>query len=344
MNLSRIRKLWLPGGIAILGSFAALFLYFKQFQDFTSDKIFQFTACFIVSILVFCWSSVVALSMYTPVRFKSVYAVLMTAVLAYLQISLLTGIFGPMIFGTGRNMDFVDDNFVLLLLISFLNISIFSQGYVLLGETKEESSHKARQDEINEMLREAELHKLQQQFQPHFLFNSLNSISALIAMRPEEARTMVMKLSDFLRTTLKRGDEQGVTFQNEIDYLQLYLDIEKVRFGHRLEVNITTTNDVLQAKIPTLLLQPIVENAIKFGLYGTTEKVIITIDAKIQHGTVLITITNPFDREMLPQAGTGFGLNAIKRRLYLLFARNDLLETTTRENTFITTLKTPVAP
>jgi LytS/YehU family sensor histidine kinase len=160
--------------------------------------------------------------------------------------------------------------------------------------------------------------------------------------RPEEARIMVQKLSDFLRTTLKRADEQGVTVQNELEYLQLYLDIEKVRFGHRLDVRVNISPEVMDIKIPTLLLQPIVENAIKFGLYGTTQKVEITISAKMENNMVVITITNPFDKEMLPPAGTGFGLNAIKRRLWLLFARNDLLQTTTAETIFTTSLKTPV--
>jgi two-component system, LytTR family, sensor kinase len=86
-----------------------------------------------------------------------------------------------------------------------------------------------------------------------------------------------------------------------------------------------------------------VENAIKFGLYGTTDKVVIEFKALHEKNMIKIIISNPFDREMLPEKGTGFGLNGIKRRLYLLYARNDLLETnSTGENIFITTLKTPV--
>ena len=86
------------------------------------------------------------------------------------------------------------------------------------------------------MVREAELQKLQLQLQPHFLFNSLNSINALILINPAKARDMVQQLSDFLRATLKRADEQWITLDHEFVYLQLYLSIEKVRFGHRLEV------------------------------------------------------------------------------------------------------------
>src|SRR5690606_26260909 len=86
------------------------------------------------------------------------------------------------------------------------------------------------------MVREAELQKLQQQLQPHFLFNCLNSVNAMITIKPEEAKKMVLHLSDFLRITMKRADDHWVSLEEEWNYLQLYLDIEKVRFGHRLEV------------------------------------------------------------------------------------------------------------
>ena len=120
------------------------------------------------------------------------------------------------------------------------------------------------------MAKESELFKLRQQLQPHFLFNSLNSINALIGNRPDEARKMVQQLSDFLRGTIKKEETQWVTLQEEMQYLQLYLDIEKVRFGNRLSTAIEIGEDVSEMTLPALILQPIVENAIKFGLYDTT--------------------------------------------------------------------------
>ncbi|HYG53346.1 MAG TPA: histidine kinase [Flavobacteriales bacterium] len=342
MNLTRVRKLWLPGGITLICSYAVLWTYFRNSLQFPKELANTIPVIFVVTILLFCWTAVMALSMHTPSRFKSAYALLMSAVLTYLHLRLFFYVNSVFLIYAPGEWEAFELTYPFLLLASFLIIGFMAHSFILLGENREASNDKARQDEINEMMREAELHKLQQQFQPHFLFNSLNSISALIATRPEEARTMVQKLSDFLRTTLKRADEQGVTFEEEIAYLQLYLEIEKVRFGHRLDVHVHVNDDMLSVKIPTLLLQPIVENAIKFGLYGTTEKVTITLDAHLENNMVMVKTTNPFDREMLPQSGTGFGLNAIKRRLYLLFARNDLLQTETNGNIFITTLKTPV--
>src|SRR5690606_14447843 len=120
-----------------------------------------------------------------------------------------------------------------------------------------------------ELAREAELSKLRQQLQPHFLFNSLNSISALAGTRPEEARKMIHQLSDFFRSTLKKESQKLIPFSEELEHLTLYLEIEKVRFGHRLRTDVTCSNEALMYRIPPLLLQPIVENAIKFGLYDT---------------------------------------------------------------------------
>jgi LytS/YehU family sensor histidine kinase len=181
--------------------------------------------------------------------------------------------------------------------------------------------------------------------QPHFLFNSLNSISALAGSRPEEARKMIQQLSDFLRGTIKRDDQQLVTLEEELKHLELYLDIEKVRFGHRLKTVLDRDNTCLTLKLPSLLLQPIVENAIKFGLYDTIGDIEIRILAREHEGELLLTVENPFDPSTAqPRAGTGFGLTAVQRRLYLLYARNDLLTTrqVEQENPlFITQVRIP---
>jgi sensor histidine kinase YesM len=115
-----------------------------------------------------------------------------------------------------------------------------------------------------------------------------------------------------------------------------------MRFGHRLSTEINHDETSLQFLIPPMLLQPIVENAIKFGLYDTTENITIYIDAKTFNDHLEITVRNPFDPETsAPKQGTGFGLSSVQRRLYLLFVRNDLLSTTVKGNQFITTVKIP---
>jgi two-component system LytT family sensor kinase len=227
--------------------------------------------------------------------------------------------------------------------IVFLQVGCMSILSVLWYSSEEEQENRQRRNDAERLSKEAELFKLRQQLAPHFLFNSLNSISALIGSQPEQARKMIHQLSDFLRGNLKKEDQQWVLLSEELQYLELYLDIEKVRFGHRLTTEISCEEECLGLKLPPMLLQPIVENAIKFGLYDTTEPVTISIRARrIEGNYVRIDVQNPFDPETSrPKKGTGFGLTSIQRRLYLLFARPDLLETHIDTNIFTTTVKIP---
>lgn len=213
----------------------------------------------------------------------------------------------------------------------------------LTYEMQEQREMLERKEAAEKLAREAELYKLRQQLQPHFLFNSLNSINALVTLRPEEARQMIQKLSDFLRGTLKKEDQLWITLKEELQYLQLYLDIEKVRFRHRLTTDVIQEDGVQQMHIPPMLLQPVVENAIKFGLYDTTEAITIAIKARQENGVLLVSVSNPFDPSLKsqPSLGAGFGLNSIRRRLYLLFARQDLLETHINDQIFTTVIKVP---
>lgn len=226
--------------------------------------------------------------------------------------------------------------------IIFLQIGCMTILSVLWYSSEEEQANLQRRNDAEKLSRDAELFKLRQQLAPHFLFNSLNSISALIGSQPEQARKMIQQLSDFLRGNLKKEDLQWIGLAEELQYLQLYLDIEKVRFGHRLKTLIEHDETSLGARLPPMLLQPIVENAIKFGLYDTTDEVTITIRARSEDGYVLISVQNPFDPETSrPKKGTGFGLSSIQRRLYLLFARADLLQTRIDQHLFTTIVKIP---
>ena len=226
--------------------------------------------------------------------------------------------------------------------IVFLQVGCMSILSVLWYSSEEEQENRQRRNDAERLAKEAELFKLRQQLAPHFLFNSLNSISALIGSRPEQARKMIQQLSDFLRGNLKKEEQLWVPLSEEIQYLELYLDIEKVRFGHRLSTIIICDDDCLERKLPPMLLQPIVENAIKFGLYDTTEAVTISIRAWLDEKFVRIEVSNPFDPETSrPKKGTGFGLTSIQRRLYLIFARPDLIETRIDNNLFTTIVRIP---
>lgn len=239
-------------------------------------------------------------------------------------------------------LKFMELSMPIRVVFNLVNITILSVFTVLWFYFNEQQKNQQRILDAESLTKEAELVSLRQQLQPHFLFNSLNSISALVGTRPEEARKMLHQLSEFLRGTLRNNEHESFALADELNHLQLYLDIEKVRFGHRLSPIVRADEDTLQYKIPPLILQPLVENAIKFGLYDIIGEVEISIVCKREHKNLAITITNPFDEKTsTPKKGAGFGLSSVQRRLYLLYARNDLLVTTYNKSLFTATVIIP---
>jgi len=280
---------------------------------------------------------------YQPGRANRIYRFIFAITIAGLFIKTLYWLLSFIFSEDTEYLSFLEKSLPVRFIFSLLIISFITLLNWLWSSLTEQKENEKRKAESEQLMKEAELIKLRQQLQPHFLFNSLNSISALIISKPEEARKMTQQLSDFLRGTLKKED-QLVKLAEELEHLKLYLDIEKVRFGHRLNVEFNTSEESLNAHLPALILQPIVENAIKFGLYDVTGDVTISISTMINAPYLNIEIKNPFDPETKrAQKGVGFGLNSIQRRLYLLYARQDLLLIEKKENTFITTLKIPQA-
>lgn len=212
---------------------------------------------------------------------------------------------------------------------------------IVVSKLEQQDETQQREAMLNELSREAELTQLRQQLQPHFLFNSLNSISALTVSQPLKAREMVLQLSDFLRGTIRKDHQQWVSLEEELSYLKMYLDIERVRFGHRLEIEFEVSDEVKQMRLPQLLIQPLLENAIKHGLYGIIEDVKIMVQAYKDQNYLMLKIENPYDPEVAAPKGTGFGLSSVGRRLFLLFGRKDLLESKSVDSLFTVSLKIP---
>ncbi len=237
---------------------------------------------------------------------------------------------------------FIEKTMGVRLAFAWLMILFMAMQNWLWYYTRDKKEAEDRKAATEKLAQEAELFHLRQQLQPHFLFNSLNSISALVKTQPDQAKRMVQQLSDFLRGTLRREGQPFVPLADELQHLEIYLEIEKVRFGHRLQTQVDAQPESLPLTLPYLLLQPLVENAIKFGLYDTLDDIVIAITATVQDAMLVITASNPFDATVQqPKQGTGFGLDSVRRRLYLLYGRNDLLMTRQEENTFITTVKIP---
>ena len=194
---------------------------------------------------------------------------------------------------------------------------------------------------LSELLKESELNTLKSQIKPHFLFNSLNSISSLTITNPEKAREMVIKLSDFLRYSVSINHTNFTTFEKEIANVKRYLEIEKVRFGEKLDFEFNLEGECKDHEIPVMLLQPIFENAIKHGVYESTERVKIEMDCEYRSGYLEISIVNDFDPEARPRKGAGMGLKNIRERLRLLYKTDKLIKTSVEGNKYRVLLSLP---
>jgi two-component system LytT family sensor kinase len=248
----------------------------------------------------------------------------------------------PLLWNDTVYSNFLLNSLTIRFFTNFLAIGWMAMISIIYYSQIDQKENEKRKAEAEKLARDAELYNLRQQLQPHFLFNSLNSINALIGFKPDEARKMIHQLSDFLRGTLKKDDQLQVTLNDELQHLNLYLEIEKVRFGHRLQTEISCDAQCGSALLPSMLLQPIVENAIKFGLYDTTGDVVVSIRGEMEGNYLIIMVQNPYDPQTSrPKQGTGFGLRGVQRRLYLIFARNDLMETHANDNIFTTIIKVP---
>lgn len=282
------------------------------------------------------------LGYYQPKNEKMLFILLLTALLSLVAVYLAKYALNYLFLNVKSYQLFLTFSLPFRYIIAFLCLTWCALANILWYRLEEQSETQGRLLAAQNLAKEAELNKLRHQLQPHFLFNSLNSVYALTIVNPTEAGTMITKLASFLRGTLKRDDEVWVSVAEEMEYIQLYLDIEKVRFSHRLTIDVQIEENTLNLCLPGTLLQPIVENAIKFGLYNTSAAITITIRVKLESNTLMICVANPFDPKMTASKGTGFGLTSIRRRLYLLFADHSLLQTETQnDNLYITTLKIP---
>lgn len=283
----------------------------------------------------------ISLKYYFPSHYRTWK--LITISLLVTTISILSTKYLLQQFTNESTLQYFEDSIPYRFLINFL-LFLCSVILIVFRNMQNEAEENIKRKEATEkMLREAELYNLRQQLQPHFLFNSLNSIIALINFDPSAAKNMAFQLSEFLRGTLRKDDNQLIPLKEELEHLQLYLDIESVRFGDRLTTHINSISDPLESGLlPSMILQPIVENAIKFGLYNVTEKVDIRIDISLESNLLTINVSNPYDQEQYDaNKGTGFGLRSIQRRLFLLYSRTDLLSYNTGNGYYNCTIKIP---
>jgi len=191
------------------------------------------------------------------------------------------------------------------------------------------------------LVKEAELHALKSQINPHFLFNSLNSISSLTMTDPARAQEMVINLSQLMRYSLKHDQHEKVLLKQELENNKLYLAIEKVRFGSKLNPAFDIDEKCLQTNIPNMILQPLYENAIKYGVYEATEPVEVKTVCRCNEDFLQVTIKNSYDKNVLSKRGEGIGLRNIRDRLQILYGNPHLLKLEDNGKEFTVTLTIP---
>ena len=218
---------------------------------------------------------------------------------------------------------------------------LFVMFYYLIMYYDDLQEKMAMESKLQNLVTQAELDALKSQINPHFLFNSLNSISSLTITNPDKAQEMVIKLSDFLRYSLSHDKNEKTSLKTEFENLKRYLDIEKVRFGKRLNFIYDIPDGCSMVQIPNMILQPLIENAIKHGVYKSFDEVRVEIRCIEENEYIVIEISNDYDPDTRKPKGEGVGLKNIKKRLQLIYLRSDLLETKADKLMFTARLKIP---
>ena len=218
-------------------------------------------------------------------------------------------------------------------------LALTVQYLILAFEIAQEAERRQLQLEV--LSREAELRALRAQLNPHFLYNSLNSISALTAADPAGARRMCVLLADFLRETLAISSRDRISLADELALTDRFLGIEQVRFGPRLQVERHVDDAASRCRVPPLLLQPLIENAVTHGIAGLLEGGVIRLDVERRNARLSITIENPRDGDGPVQGPRGVGLENVRRRLIATFGPDARLETRLGSGTFRVELALP---
>ena len=193
------------------------------------------------------------------------------------------------------------------------------------------------------LAREAELKAFKAQVDPHFLFNSLNAVASLCGSRPADARTMAQLMADFFRLTLRVGSRERITVAEEIELVSRYLAIEKVRFGARLATDVAVDDAAAQMLVPPLLLQPLVENAVRHGIASMVDGGTISITASANNGALRIIIENPADPDREHQSGEGIGLQNARGRLAAISGGRASLRAEEKEGRYRVEIELPTS-
>jgi hypothetical protein len=230
----------------------------------------------------------------------------------------------------------------LLIFAGAIGILLAVLGHYLVGAFQRSLVAEKRALEMQVLAREAELKSLRAQLDPHFLFNSLNSVAALIGNDTQAARQMCFLMAQFFRKSLTLARERSIPLSEEITLVETFLAIERVRFGDRLRTKFDVAEDVRQVAVPPLMLQPLVENAVHHGVAHLLEGGEVCVQARRREGLVEIVVENPCDPDRPASRSTGVGLNNVRSRIEALAGDRASVDVDARETSFRVSILLPV--
>jgi sensor histidine kinase YesM len=217
-------------------------------------------------------------------------------------------------------------------------------GHYMLMAFERSTQAERRALELRVLARESELKSLRGQLDPHFLFNSLNSVAALIGTDAQAARRMCFLMSGFFRKSLGLGGKQSIALSEELSLAETFLAIEEVRFGERLRTRFEVAEDVLTLAVPPLVLQPLVENAVHHGVAHLIEGGEVLVRARRRDGLLELAVENPCDPERPPSRGAGVGLKNVRQRIETLFGHRASVDVTAEPTSFRVSILLPASP
>ncbi|MCK4880467.1 MAG: histidine kinase [Bacteroidales bacterium] len=213
--------------------------------------------------------------------------------------------------------------------------------YYLVSNNQKLQERSQQEERLKGLVRDAELNMLKSQINPHFLFNSLNSISSLTMTNPDEAREMIIRLSDFLRYSLKHRENEFVPLAEELGRMKDYLAIEKIRFGEKLLYEFDINRECEEFPVPTMIFQPLFENAIRHSVYESVDPVTIRFSCMSDQGYMKAVITNDYDPGIPSMKGTGVGLQNVRQRIVLAYQEKGTVHWVGNDGVFTVTILFP---
>ncbi|MFB0981808.1 MAG: histidine kinase [Alteromonadaceae bacterium] len=245
----------------------------------------------------------------------------------------VVGVIGGAAFGDAEKSYFSVDYILMKSIVNLFIFTLWSGLYLAITSNRERIK-------LRKQLRDQELSSLMNQINPHFLFNSLNTIRGMIYEDKDKSAELVTKLSTLFRYNLSTDTKAHTSLGAELKICEHYLAIEEIRLGDRLKVNFSVSRESESAKIPTMCVLTLIENAIKHGIANLQKGGTVTLESKVEHNKLFIEVSNPYQEDLV-KSGTKVGLKNLQQRIGLIFGTQGQLKQQSSGNTFSVSLSLP---